>query len=578
MLETLRRIVSMTGRYKKKVLLGFLFATLKSFSMAAMYMGVFYVVISLDDLSMDIVKTALVIEIFSVLGRFVFQWLMDIYVTGAGYDIFMDYRLDIGEKIRKAPMGYFSENKLGELQSVLTTVFGSLENYGMFTACNIVAAFSMSLFMIVMFFIYSWPIALISFLGLILGGLILKILAKRAAENTMILEKVQEDMISDIMEYTRGIGVLRSHVNGENGQKKVTLSFDKKEEADYNQEKAMASILRIYQMTYKLSAGLMVMMSSIMYWSGSITKLEAIVYMIASFFVYSELESLGDSTFLSMRINNQLKMIERIVNIPEMSVSDNPLEFSNADISFENVSFAYDESPVIKNVNMKIRKNSRVAIVGPSGGGKSTLCKLIPRFWDVSSGRILIGNTDIKDFDNDSLMNNISMVFQNVYLFHDTVKRNIAFGLDNASDMEIVEASKKARCHDFIMSLPEGYDTIIGEGGSSLSGGEKQRISIARAILKDAPIIILDEATASIDPENEAMIMEAIDELTNNKTVITIAHKLATIRNADKIFVLEDGQIVQDGLHESLVNNEGVYKRFMNAIEKSESWSIGQSF
>lgn len=239
------------------------------------------------------------------------------------------------------------------------------------------------------------------------------------------------------------------------------------------------------------------------------------------------------------------------------------------------MNFGYDERQILKDVSFRIPERTSTAIVGPSGSGKTTICSLVARFYDPQGGRITVGGHDLKEFTCDSLLSNVSMVFQNVYLFHDTVRANICFGKPDATEEEMIEAAKKARCHDFIMALPDGYDTVIGEGGGTLSGGEKQRISIARAMLKDAPIIILDEATASIDPENEHLIQSAISELTKGKTIITIAHRLATIRNADQILVVEDGRIAECGTHDELIAADGLYRRFVKIREKAEGWRIG---
>ena len=260
--------------------------------------------------------------------------------------------------------------------------------------------------------------------------------------------------------------------------------------------------------------------------------------------------------------------------MPDMREGSITEPIKNHDIVFKNVSFSYDDRPILKNVSAEIKENTMTAIVGPSGSGKTTFCNLIARFWDVNSGEILIGGKNIKDYKIENLMNSISMVFQDVYLFEDTIENNIKFGKQNASHEEVVQAAKKARCHEFIENLPDGYNTIIGEGGASLSGGEKQRISIARAMLKDADIIIFDEATASIDPENEDKLKEAIELLTKNKTVIMIAHRLKTIRNADQILVLKNGEIVERGNHEVLIQNEGLYKDLVNAKYISESWKL----
>ena len=225
-------------------------------------------------------------------------------------------------------------------------------------------------------------------------------------------------------------------------------------------------------------------------------------------------------------------------------------------------------------MSFDIKQGTTTAIVGPSGGGKTTICRLMARFWDVDKGVIKLGGIDVKKYSIDSLMKNFSFVFQNVYLFEDTIANNIRFGKPEASDEEVVEIAKKACCHEFIQKLPNGYNTIIGEGGSTLSGGEKQRISIARAMMKDAPIIILDEATANVDPENEKELISAIEELTRKKTIIMIAHRLKTVRNADKILVIDNGEIVQNGTHDELMKQDNIYKKFINARELAVGWKI----
>ena len=246
------------------------------------------------------------------------------------------------------------------------------------------------------------------------------------------------------------------------------------------------------------------------------------------------------------------------------------------EIRFSNVDFAYEKKKILNHVSFTIPEKKMTAIVGPSGSGKTTLCRLIPRFWDVDAGTVSIGGVDVKDYTMNSLMKNISMVFQNVYLFADTIENNIKFGKVDATYEEVVEAAKRACCHNFIMALPQGYQTRIGEGGASLSGGEKQRISIARALIKDAQIVIFDEVTANVDPENEDRLQKAIEELTRDKTVIMIAHRLKTVRNAEKILVLDHGEIVQEGRHETLIKEKGLYADFVETRKEAIGWKLGR--
>ena len=308
--------------------------------------------------------------------------------------------------------------------------------------------------------------------------------------------------------------------------------------------------------------------------SGELPLAETILMIMASFIIFEGLIGAGSNMAILRACENAIDSVGFIDSMPDMKEGSITEPIKNHNIVFKDVSFSYDDRPILKDVSAKIKENTMTAIVGPSGSGKTTFCNLIARFWDVNSGEILIGGNNIKDYKIENLMNSISMVFQDVYLFEDTIENNIKFGKQNASHEEVVQAAKKARCHEFIEVLPEGYNTLIGEGGASLSGGEKQRISIARAMLKDADIIIFDEATANIDPENEDKLKEAIESLTKNKTVIMIAHRLKTIRNADQIIVLKDGEIVERGSHEELIKNNGLYSDHINAKAKAESWKL----
>lgn len=308
--------------------------------------------------------------------------------------------------------------------------------------------------------------------------------------------------------------------------------------------------------------------------------LNCIGMIICSFLVLDSLGTAGNYSALLRVVDTGIDKVQTVLGLPEMDIDGKEITPKNYDVDIEHVDFYYDKdssdkkSKIIDDVSVHIPEKTTTAIVGPSGSGKTTLCHLIARFWDVDKGSITLGGEDVRNFSMDSLMKNFSFVFQNVYLFQDTIANNIRFGQENAPMEKVIEAAKKACCHNFIMALPDGYETVIGEGGASLSGGEKQRISIARAIIKDSPVIILDEATANVDPENEKELMEAIDALTKEKTIFMIAHRLKTVRNADRILVLEHGKIVQQGKHEELIEQEGIYKRFVAARELAASWKL----
>jgi len=299
-----------------------------------------------------------------------------------------------------------------------------------------------------------------------------------------------------------------------------------------------------------------------------------LMMLIASFLVFEQLESAGQGT-ANMRIaETSIDRANEIDNVPVMDEGGKTIVTKSFDIEFNNVRFSYENRPVLQDISFKLKEKTTTAIIGPSGGGKTTLCNLIARFWDVNSGSVKIAGRDVRDYTLDSLLSNISMVFQNVYLFNDTIANNIKFGKPDATREDIIQAAKKACCHDFIMATPDGYDTVIGEGGATISGGEKQRISIARAMLKDAPIVILDEATANVDPENEDQLQKAIESLTREKTIIMIAHRLKTVKNADQILVLDNGRIVQQGTHDELMKEKGIYANFIGVRKKAVGWKL----
>ena len=324
----------------------------------------------------------------------------------------------------------------------------------------------------------------------------------------------------------------------------------------------------------KLTGVAMTLLSIWFYLQGSMALLTCSGMTICSFMVFASLEQAGNYSTLLRGIGLTVDKAQDILNLPAMDIEGKNIVPENHNVELSNVDFSYEKKKIINNVSLRIPEKTTTAIVGPSGGGKTTLCHLIARFWDADRGSVLFGGRNVKEYSYDSLMRNFSFVFQNVYLFQDTIANNIRFGQEDAPMERVVEAAKKACCHDFIMALPAGYDTVIGEGGASLSGGEKQRISIARAIMKDAPVIILDEATANVDPENEQELMAAIDALTREKTIFMIAHRLKTVRNADRILVVDSGRIVQQGKHEELMREEGIYKRFVQSRELAAGWKL----
>lgn len=574
MFEMIRRIFKIAGNSRPQMIAGIIFNLLKSLFHGFMMFGVFLILLHLDELTPTTILQAFAVVLGSVLGRFLFQWMYDRTMSGTGYDIFRDYRLEIGERLKQAPMGYFSEQNLGTIQTMLTTTIADLEGYSMLAIEQMTSGVAMAAFMSIMMFFFNPIIAGLSILGLLLGLLVLRLVRDRAAKYAPIYQEAQENLVRKAIEYIRGISVLRSFSKGEEGQQEVRAAFQKKWDADYGQEKATAGVLRFYTLVYKLMSCVLIAVASLLFLAGQISLPYCLTFLFCAFTVYSDLEAMGNSAFLSKKINTELDRLEEVTDIPKMDTSAERLQTTCYDISLEHISFGYNSRKIIHDLSLRIPEHSTCAIVGPSGSGKTTLCNLIARFWDVQEGTVCIGGKDVRNYTADSVLEHISLVFQNVYLFHDSIENNIKFGRPDATHDEVVAAARRACCHDFIMALPDGYNTVIGEAGSTLSGGEKQRISIARAILKDAPIIILDEATSSVDPENEKDLLTAIQELTKNRTIVSIAHRLSTVKNADQIIVIDRGTIVQQGTHLELMQEDGIYRRFLEARTAAAGWTL----
>jgi ATP-binding cassette subfamily B protein len=417
-------------------------------------------------------------------------------------------------------------------------------------------------------------VALIAIAGVGISFVFLLGVSRHSIKNAPVATAANRDMSTAAIEYARGLPIVKSF-----GQSGVSVAAMKEACADSKNINIKIEWGFIpnncgHLLTLKLASVGFVVAASYLTFIGQMELPIMIMFCMFSFTIFAKIETISDSAHVLGVIDEAMDQLDNLKNEEFIDEDGRNISLNNYNIDFENVSFAYENNEVIKNVSFRIKENTTTAIVGPSGSGKTTICYLIARFYDVSKGIIRIGGHDVREFTCDSLLSNISMVFQNVYLFNDTIRKNICFGKPNATEEEMIDAAKKSCCHEFIMALPQGYDTVVEEGGASLSGGEKQRISIARAILKNASIVILDEATASVDPENEHLIQSAISELTKDKTIITIAHRLSTIENADQILVVDEGKIVEKGTHTQLIQQKGVYKRFISIREAAEGWSI----
>lgn len=565
------------GENKKKfyfsLVLGLLLAIFEALRVPAIFVMVDAVV--KDNVMVATVLACLGIMIFSVIAASIVRYKVTMLQTEGGYRTCANKRIEIAEHLRYLPMGFFNKNSLGYITSVTTNKMEQLANVAtrvvMMTTQGIINTAMITL-MICMFDIRIGAMAIV---GVAVFFMINTVLQKVSAKLAPTKHESDSRLVEQVIEYVQGISEVKAYNLAGKHSRELNKAIDDNTKCNFAMELKVLPFITVQSFIAKAIGVVMSMMSVWFLIHNSMELSECIVMMISSFIMYTGLDSAGMFSSLLRIVDYAVTEAKGILELKEMDIEGKDVTPGSFDIDIENISFSYEEKTIINNLSVHIPEKTTTAIVGASGGGKTTLCHLIARFWDVDSGKVMLGGKDVKEYSMDSLMKNFSFVFQNVYLFQDTIANNIRFGQPEASMEEVIEAAKKACCHEFIMKLPNGYETVIGEGGANLSGGEKQRISIARAIMKDAPIIILDEATANVDPENEKELVEAIDALTKEKTILMIAHRLKTVRNADQILVIDKGQIVQQGKHEELMKLDGIYKRFVNAREIAGSWKLG---
>jgi len=557
---------------KKSILAGFFHAVFNALEFGAIY----YMLVNIFSKTLDYkaIFVCLGILVISLVGKIMTQKISQMAQTHAGYFMAAHKRIEIGEKIKRVPMGFFSSFSLGRLTTIATSSLSQAEMWVPMLLVLVLGGVLNTLVFVLGTLIFNVKIGLVAVAGVIVFFIVTSMMEKKSSANADKMTETQTRLTKEVLATLQGMQVIKSYNLGGENNRALRKSIKDTSRILLDLEKSVAPYTVIQRIVMGITTVAMVYVSLNLNLSGELPLAETILMIMASFIIFEGLIGAGSNMAILRACENAIDSVGFIDSMPDMKEGSITEPIKNHNIVFKDVSFSYDDRPILKNVSAEIKENTMTAIVGPSGSGKTTFCSLIARFWDVNSGEILIGGKNIKEYKIENLMNSISMVFQDVYLFEDTIENNIKFGKQNASHEEVVQAAKKARCHEFIEALPEGYNTLIGEGGASLSGGEKQRISIARAMLKDADIIIFDEATANIDPENEDKLKEAIESLTKNKTVIMIAHRLKTIRNADQILVLKDGEIVERGSHEELIKNNGLYSDLINAKAKAESWKL----
>ncbi len=587
MFRTIKRIIDWCGEFKGSLFVGFIFSFFSSWAVAAPVAYAGFVIGKIIDgirngegIESGLALKSLLIITLMVFLRFLFDYLKARSHEKIGYELVARDRLKIGEALKRVSLGYFQTNDTGAILNAITTGLATLENMGIRMVDGFIGGY-LNFLCILLFLGFMVPeCALIALGGVLVSFIFLLMISKHSTDNTKVLNEENERLTRATLEYTRGLPVVKSFGMAGASVRDFTEACARAKKIALKIEWGFIPYNCLH--IFALKAASVWMIIAVMY-AGLAGRLDLSMVLIVSFLsmsVFNSVEPIADSAHVLSVINNAFDKMEMFSDANLLDAEGKDIRPESFDIEFSNVDFSYsnahttEDRKVLKEVSFTIPEGSTTAIVGPSGSGKTTICNLIARFYDVTGGRITVGGVDVKEYSLDSLLKNISMVFQNVYLFNDTIRANICFGRENVSEEEMIDAAKKARCHDFIMELPDGYDTVIGEGGGTLSGGQKQRISIARAILKDSPIIILDESTASIDPENEHLIQGALTELSQGKTVIIIAHRLATIEAADQILVVDDGRIAERGKHDELLNIGGRYAQFVKIRKAAENWRL----
>ena len=579
MITLIRRILNVSGQYKRRIQAAFVFSFLKSV-LAKAPIGIAFLVLSAfyrGTMTAEMCLAAGAGMITCVLLQVIFQHAADRLQSAAGFMVLADKRMELGRHLRKMPMGYFTEGNIGKISSVLSTDMVFIEENSMTALADMMSYIFAEAIMIMFLLFFNVWLGIAGILIILLILLAAKKMNRESMEDSDIRQEQSENLTEAVLDFVEGIGIAKSYNLLGEKSKELTANFRKSCRTNMDFEKNHAPWQRRLNLIYGLGAVAIMILSLYLTAAGQMDVTYLIGIMLFVFDLFGPVKALySQSTRLTV-MNSCLDRMEEVfqeAELPDEGSQRIPEAAASVpEIEFRHVHFAYGEKEVLHDISFSVKRNTMTALVGPSGGGKSTIASLLTRFWDVKSGQVLVRGEDIRDVPLHDLMDHISMVFQRVYLFQDTVYNNISMGRPDASREEVVEAAKKARCYDFIMKLPDGFDTVIGEGGATLSGGEQQRVSIARCILKDAPIIILDEATASVDADNESCIQEAISELCRGKTLLVIAHRLNTIRHADEILVIADGKITERGTHEELMRQHGVYESFVTVRENSRGWN-----
>jgi len=577
MIQIFRRFFAFSGKenrhkFIRSIFLGVLKAIFEAMKIPAIAVTLHGVLSG--DLTVQHILISFGIMLLSVAGNAFANYRSTMLQCEAGYGTCADKRIEIAEHLKYLPMGYFNRNSLGYITSVATNSMEALADVATRVVMMVTQGILTTIFVVLMILLFDLRIGGIAVLGVLLYFAINSLLQKKSKTIAPLKDSSDRKLVEKVLEYVQGIAEVKAYNLTGKKSRALNEAIDENSAANTKAEMAFVPIMFLQNLTAKLLGVVVAIISVAFYLNGTMELLNAVVMILAAFILFGALDTAGNYSALLRNVDLYVGKAQAVLNMPTMDIDGKDIIPSSYDIDVENAEFSYDKRKIIDGISIHIPQHTTTAIVGPSGGGKTTLCHLISRFWDVDKGCVKLGGVNVREYSMDSLMRNFSFVFQSVYLFQDTIANNIRFGQPDAPMEKVIEASRKACCHDFIMALPDGYDTVIGEGGASLSGGEKQRISIARAIMKDAPIIILDEATANVDPESEQELTAAIEALTKEKTILMIAHRLKTVRHADNILVIDKGRIAQSGTHEQLMEQGGIYRRFVESREQAVGWKV----
>lgn len=577
MIQIFRRFFAFSGKenrhkFIRSIFLGVLKAIFEAMKIPAIAVTLHGVLSG--DLTVQHILLSFGIMLLSVAGNAFANYRSTMLQCEAGYGTCADKRIEIAEHLKYLPMGYFNRNSLGYITSVATNSMEALADVATRVVMMVTQGILTTIFVVLMILLFDLRIGGIAVLGVLLYFAINSLLQKKSKTIAPLKDSSDRKLVEKVLEYVQGIAEVKAYNLTGKKSRALNEAIDENSAANTKAEMAFVPIMFLQNLTAKLLGVVVAIISVAFYLNGTMELLNAVVMILAAFILFGALDTAGNYSALLRNVDLYVGKAQAVLDMPTMDIDGKDIIPSSYDIDVENAEFSYDKRKIIDGISIHIPQHTTTAIVGPSGGGKTTLCHLISRFWDVDKGCVKLGGVDVREYSMDSLMRNFSFVFQSVYLFQDTIANNIRFGQPDAPMEKVIEAARKACCHDFIMALPDGYDTVIGEGGASLSGGEKQRISIARAIMKDAPIIILDEATANVDPESEQELTAAIEALTKEKTILMIAHRLKTVRHADNILVIDKGRIAQSGTHEQLMEQGGIYRRFVESREQAVGWKV----